>query len=139
MCIGESAPESARSSPRSSLTEPTKWRYQRPKTDSDPLTDAVLPTTGAALLFKGAKTGFLDLPWTCLGYKPVHDERENRLKSLVFIGGKGGTRTLDPGIMRSGDKEKVRELQAVVSGVVQISTLSCPMLPSECLSRGHKK
>ena len=46
-------------------------------------------------------------------------------------GGKGGTRTLDPGIMRSDDEEQVKELQEVAWSVVQLSAV--------CGPGGHKK
>jgi len=56
-----------------------------------------------------------------------------------IVGGKGGTRTLDPGIMRSDDEEKAKELQDVAWSVVQLSIVCGPMFFIECPLRGHRK
>ena len=56
-----------------------------------------------------------------------------------IVGGKGGTRTLDPGIMRSDDKEEDKKLQQVAWSAVQLSAVCSPMFSTECRLRGHKK
>ena len=58
---------------------------------------------------------------------------------LGLYGGKGGTRTLDPGIMRSDDTEKDKELQQVAWSAVQLSSVCSPMFSTGCPLRGHKK
>ena len=54
-------------------------------------------------------------------------------------GGKGGTRTLDPGIMRSDDAEKDKGLQQLAWSAVQLSAVCGPMFSAEYPLRGHKK
>jgi hypothetical protein len=56
-----------------------------------------------------------------------------------IVGGKGGTRTLDPGIMGSEDAKKAEQLQQVAWCAVQLSAVCGPMFPTGCPLRGHKK
>jgi hypothetical protein len=56
-----------------------------------------------------------------------------------IAGGKGGTRTLDPGIMRSNDDKEEKELQQVAWSVVQLSAVCGLMSSAGYPWRRHKK
>jgi hypothetical protein len=56
----------------------------------------------------------------------------NEAQVSVNASGKGGTRTLDPGIMRSDDAKKGEQLQQVAWCAVQLSAVCGPMFSTGC-------